>query len=158
MQTWSYSWQVVLYKSDPFLRLLVKLLKEHWDPHLVWSMPSWPSISLARECGHWLLFGPWLTMVMFISQSFMYSICVSPGLYCSGDWTTMGGWKHKISKPATMPYEESYPKKNPRWERGEPWMYGAQGFDKNKIELKTSTTPYHSWFCSQTYLWIFNRK
>merc|ERR1719322_703843 len=66
------------------------------------------------------------------------------GLYCSGDWTTMGGWKHKISKPATMPYEVSYPKKNPRWERGEPWMYGAQGFDKNKVELKTSTTPYHS--------------
>merc|ERR1712126_229676 len=60
------------------------------------------------------------------------------------DWTQVGGWKHKISKPATMPYEESYPKKNPRWERNEPHLYGAQGFDKNTIELKTSTTPYHS--------------
>merc|ERR1712025_332549 len=35
------------------------------------------------------------------------------GVYCSGDWTTQGGWKYHTSKPATMPYEESYPKKIP---------------------------------------------
>ena len=45
------------------------------------------------------------------------------GLYCSGDWKVSGGWKYHTSKPATMPYEESYPKKNPKWERGEAWMY-----------------------------------
>ena len=65
------------------------------------------------------------------------------GLYCSGDWTRNGGWKYKMSKPATMPYEESYPKKNPKWERTQASDYYDNEFSKNKVPLQTSTTPFH---------------
>ena len=68
---------------------------------------------------------------------------LSPGLYCSGDWTRNGGWKSKITKPATMPYEESYPKKNPKWERTEASQYYDNGFSKSKVPLQSSTTMFH---------------
>ena len=42
-----------------------------------------------------------------------------------------------------MPYEESYPKKNPKWERTEASQYYDNGFSKNKVPLQTSTTPFH---------------
>ena len=59
--------------------------------------------------------------------------------YNSGDWTRKGGWKAHYSKPATMPENPHYPKKDPKWERGEAWMYNDQGFSKNTERLSTST-------------------
>eukprot|EP00088_Acartia_fossae_P040895 TRINITY_DN42641_c0_g1_i1.p1 TRINITY_DN42641_c0_g1~~TRINITY_DN42641_c0_g1_i1.p1 ORF type:complete len:195 (+),score=38.34 TRINITY_DN42641_c0_g1_i1:35-619(+) len=67
------------------------------------------------------------------------------GLFCSADWTTQGGWRYHISKPATYPHEESWPKKNPKFERTQASDYFDNGFKKNTVELKTSTPlQYHS--------------
>ena len=59
--------------------------------------------------------------------------------YNSGDWTTKGGWKVHTSKPATMPGNPNYPKKDPKWERNDPEKYNDQGFSKLAVPLKTST-------------------
>ena len=48
------------------------------------------------------------------------------GLYCSGDWTRQTGWKYHVSKPPSMPGQPEFPKKNPKYERGEAWMYNDQ--------------------------------
>ena len=78
------------------------------------------------------------------------------GLYCAGDWKRQTGWKYHVSKPPSMPGHPEYPKKNPKYERGEAWMYNDQvrpaspshslvniflfqGFSKCNVDLKTST-------------------
>ena len=78
---------------------------------------------------------------IFNNNKILFSLIT--GVYCSGDWTRNGGWKYKMSKPATMPYEESYPKKNPKWERTEASQYYDNDFSKCKVPLQTSTTQFH---------------
>ena len=84
------------------------------------------------------------------------------GLYCAGDWQRQTGWKYHVSKPPSMPGDPEFPKKNPKYERGEAWMYNDQvrirekqdelfqtnfsvfqGFSKNTVDLKTSTPVSH---------------
>ena len=48
------------------------------------------------------------------------------GLYCAGDWKRHTGWKYHVSKPPSMPGDPEFPKKNPKYERGEAWMYNDQ--------------------------------
>ena len=48
------------------------------------------------------------------------------GLYCAGDWKRQTGWKYHVSKPPTMPGQPGFPNKNPKYERGEAWMYNDQ--------------------------------
>ena len=48
------------------------------------------------------------------------------GLYCAGDWQRQTGWKYHVSKPPSMPGDPEFPKKNPKYERGEAWMYNDQ--------------------------------
>ena len=51
----------------------------------------------------------------------------------------MGGWKAHISKPATMPYNPNYPKKDPKWERQGGADYCDFGFKKGGALLQPST-------------------
>ena len=63
------------------------------------------------------------------------------GLYCAGDWQRHTGWKYHVSKPPSMPGDPEFPKKNPKYERGEAWMYNDQvrELTRTKCSLLTKT-------------------